>query len=172
MGQQYGLGLSGCSVSWHFEIVELLLSKMAQMRRVRLLHWNAAEASPIIDLLRKARFEVEYDPAFDSALMREWRKDPPAAFVIDLSRLPAQGREIAIALRQSPKTRHIPLVFCQGVPEKVKLIRDLLPDASYCTVDQLIETLKNVAPVQSPVRPADMMNRYGIAHRGTEAWHR
>jgi CheY-like chemotaxis protein len=149
---------------------------MAEMSRVRFLHWSTAEASLTIQLLRKAGFLVEYDSAFDSALMREWRKNPPATFVIDLSRLPAQGREIATALRQSPKTRHVPIVFCQGTPEKVKLTRELLPDASYCMTDQLVETLKNVPPVQSPVKPVGMMNRYasrtaaqklGIVNDGT-----
>jgi hypothetical protein len=74
--------------------------------------------------------------------------------------LPANGREIAIALRQSPKTRHIPIVFCDGAAEKVKLIRNLLPDATYCRVTELVNTLKNLAPVCSPVKPPGIMNRY------------
>ena len=131
------------------------------MLRVRLLHWNAMEASATQTLLLGAGFQVEYDQTFNSALMRKWRDDPPAAFVIDLSRLPSQGREIAIALRQSPRTRQVPIVFCGGAPEKVKPIRDVLPDATYCTCDELIEALKNARPVETPVRPVDMMNRYG-----------
>lgn len=134
---------------------------MAQMVRLRLLHWNAAEASLTKEVLLKAGFQVEYDPTFTSTLIRKWREDPPGAFVIDLSRLPAQGREIAIALRQSPKTRQVPIVFCEGAPEKVKLTRDLLPDATYCTVGELVKTLKSVRPVRRPVKPVDMMNRYG-----------
>jgi CheY-like chemotaxis protein len=131
------------------------------MSRLRLLHWNAAEASVTKNVLLKAGFQVDYDTTFTSALMRQWREDPPWAFVIDLSRLPAQGREIAIALRQSQKTRHIPIVFCDGAPEKVKLTHDLLPDATYCSVEELVKTLKNLLPVQNPVKPAGMMNRYG-----------
>ena len=113
------------------------------------------------DAMLVAGFQVDYDEKFDSALMRKWREDPPAAFVIDLSRLPSHGREIAIALRQSPKTRQIPVVFCDGAPEKVRLIRDVLPDATYCTSKDLIKTLRNIRPVQMPVKPLDMMNRYG-----------
>jgi CheY-like chemotaxis protein len=134
---------------------------MAAMLRVRLLHWNAAEASRTQDLLLGAGLQVDYDSAFNSALMRKWRENPPGAFVIDLSRLPSQGREIAIALRQSPKTRNIPIVFCDGAIEKVKLIRDVLPDATYCTGKELIKTLKTLRPVETPVRPPAMMNRYG-----------
>ncbi len=131
------------------------------MPRVRLLHWNAKEASLTKGVLRKAGFQVEYDEKFDSKLMRKWREDPPAAFVIDLSRLPSHGREIAIALRQSPKTRQVPIVFCDGASEKVKLIRDVLPDAAYCTTEELIETLKSVRPAQTCIKPLGMMNRYG-----------
>ena len=131
------------------------------MIRVRLLHWNAKEASAAKDVLRKARYEVEYDEAFSSALLRSWRADPPSAFVIDLSRLPAQGREIAIALRQSPKTRHVPIVFCEGDAEKVKRTREILPDAAYCKLPELVHVLKNMRPVQDPAKPLDMMNRYG-----------
>jgi len=131
------------------------------MLRVRLLHWNAAEALSTKDRLLGSGFQVEYDQEFDSALLRQWREDPPNAFVIDLSRLPSHGREIAIALRQSPKTRQVPIVFCDGAPEKLKRIKDVLPDAAYCTGDELVKTLKLVRPLRTPVKPLDMMNRYG-----------
>jgi CheY-like chemotaxis protein len=131
------------------------------MSRVRLLHWNANQASTLQKKLIAAGFQVEYDATVDSSQMRKWRLNPPAAFVIDLSRLPARGREIAIALRQSPKTRHVPIVFCEGAPEKVKLIRELLPDAGYCSSRDLVQKLNNARPVEAPLRPTDMMNRFG-----------
>jgi CheY-like chemotaxis protein len=111
-------------------------------------------------LLKRAGFEVEYDPQFDSKIMRQCRENPPAAFLIDLSRLPSQGREAAIGLRQSPKTKHIPMVFCDGVAEKVKQISAILPDAVCCTSETLVKTLREPKPVSAPVRPTDMMNRY------------
>jgi CheY-like chemotaxis protein len=131
------------------------------MKRVRFVHWNGNEAAPMKQSLISAKFQVEHDPAFSTALMRQWRENPPSAFVIDLSRLPARGREIAIALRQSPKTRHVPIVFCDGAPEKVKSIRDALPDATYCRGAELVKTLKAVKPLENPLKPVDMMNRYG-----------
>jgi len=130
------------------------------MRRVRFLHWNADEAAATLASLRKARFQVEYAEAVDAVMMRQWRADPPQAFIIDLSRMPSRGREIAIALRQSPKTRHVPIIFCDGALEKVKLIRDVLPDATYCVSADLIKTLRNVKPLHEPAKPLDMMNRY------------
>ncbi|MBV9155322.1 MAG: hypothetical protein JO097_03615 [Acidobacteriaceae bacterium] len=133
------------------------------MARVRLLHWKAAEAALHIDLLRRAGHEIEYDEQFRPALLRGWRESPPEAFVIDLSRLPSHGREIAIALRQSPLTRRIPLVFVDGTKEKVDRIRTELPDASYCSSAKLSVALEQALahPPDRPVKPVQMMERYG-----------
>src|SRR3569833_554512 len=131
------------------------------MRRVRLLHWNAKEAAAIVGALQQAGFDVEYDERVDSSNMREWRVNPPSVYLIDLSRMPSRGREVAIALRQSPKTCHVPLVFCEGAAEKVKLIREILPDAAYCSAADVVKSLRAVKPVMAPAKPLDMMNRYG-----------
>lgn len=132
------------------------------MPRIRLLHWKAAEAKPLIELLRAAHHKVDYDELFRPALMRSWRDDPPDAFVIDLSRLPSHGREIAIALRQSAKTRRIPIVFCGGAEDKVERIRREIPDAAYCTPLKLQKTLQRTwkNPPADPVIPTAMMDRY------------
>lgn len=108
-----------------------------------------------------AGFQVDYDPVIDYTLYRKCRENPPNAIVIDLSRLPSHGREVAIALRQSAKTRQIPIVFCDGQAEKVKLTKQVLPDATYCTSRTLLTILRRVRPLEDPLRPADMMNRYG-----------
>lgn len=94
--------------------------------------------------------------------MKSWRESPPDAFVIDLSRLPSHGREIAIALRQSPRTRCVPIVFCDGEEEKVARTRSELPDASYCTRAKLRSTLRKALANRpaDPVKPVQMMDRY------------
>lgn len=132
------------------------------MSRVRLLHWNANEAATYRELLRTAGYDVEYDHKFRPGMMRLWRESPPDAFVIDLSRLPSQGREIAIELRQSPVMRRIPIVFCEGADEKVSRIRAELPDAVYCRAGTLRFALKRAIanPPQDPAKPARMMDRY------------
>ena len=135
---------------------------MPKMPRIRLLHWKSAEAAKHIALLQSAGHEVEYEEQFRPGLLRTWRESPPDAFVIDLSRLPSQGREIAIALRQSAVTRGIPIVFCEGATEKVEKIRAELPDAAYSTVARLPATLKKALanPPVDPVKPLGMMDRY------------
>ncbi len=132
------------------------------MGRIRLLHWKAPEASKYLTTLAAAGHTVQYDQDVDSASLREWRVRPPQAFVIDLSRLPARGREIAIALRQSPATRRVPIVFCQGAPEKIEGTRALLPDAVYCEFSKLPGALRQalLAPPLEPAVPVAMMQRY------------
>lgn len=132
------------------------------MPRIRLLHWKRSEAEAYIQLLSEAGHNVDYDEQFRPALMKSWRESPPAAFVIHLGRLPSHGREIAVALRQSPRTRCVPIVFCAGEEEKVAQIRSILPDAFYCTFGRLRSTLRKALanPPAEPVKPIEMMDRY------------
>jgi CheY-like chemotaxis protein len=132
------------------------------MLRLRLIHWNAAQAASYLTLLTEAGHRVEYSPEFSPQLMREWRSMPPDAFIIDLSRLPSHGREIAIALRQSKALRAIPLVFCEGEEEKVAKTRALLPDAAFCKFSHLKSTLRTAtrSTPKAPAVPPAMMNRY------------
>ncbi len=126
------------------------------------MHWKRPEAAKHIAFLRGAGYRVDYEEQFRPGLLRSWRESPPDAFVIDLSRLPSQGREIAIALRQSPATRRIPIVFCEGASEKVDKIRAELPDACYSTLARLASTLKKALAKEwvDPVTPTAMMDRY------------
>ena len=96
---------------------------------MRLIHWNEAEAKEKADRLRSAGYVVEYDK-FTPSLLRE-RENPPGAVIIDLSRLPSQGRDVAMALRSYKTTRTIPLVFVDGELEKVEIIKAQIPDADY-----------------------------------------
>lgn len=82
------------------------------------------------------------------------------AVVINLNRLPSHGREVAIGLRGAKSTRHIPIVFVEGAPEKVATIRELLPDAVYTTWAKLPATLKKLKPLADPIVPKQMMDRY------------
>ena len=131
------------------------------MSRLRLLHWNSAEAERYLKLLEGAGHRVEYSPEFSPQLIREWRTSPPDAFVIDLSRLPSHGREIAIALRQSKNTRTVPILFCEGEEEKVAKTRALLPDAVFCPFTRLKSAVRQLKKSAAPVVPVAMMDRYG-----------
>src|SRR5512146_1837986 len=98
-------------------------------RRVRLIHWNPG-AEELARPLREAGCDVDTRPVTPEAL-RALNRDPPDALVVDLTRVPSQGRDVAVILRRQKGTRDVPLLFLGGAAEKVVPIRKLLPDAGY-----------------------------------------
>jgi len=130
--------------------------------RLRVIHWKAPEAKPLLEDLRAAGYVVEYDERLHPEGLSAVRRSPPDAFVIDLSRLPSQGREVAIFLRGRKATRHIPIVFVGGEPEKVAAIRKVLPDAVYTLGTQVCSALREALARRpaNPVVPVQMMARY------------
>src|SRR5574341_1899010 len=135
--------------------------RLTIMARVRLIHWKAEEAIERIAKLRAAGYEVDYGETTPDAL-RGCLNNPPAVFVIDLSRNPSQGRDVAMALRIHKTTRHTPLVFVEGEPEKVERIKTHLPDAVYTTWGRIRGSLKQAIakPPASPVVPASNLAGY------------
>ena len=131
-----------------------------KLSKVLLFHAKTEEAAALIVALRKAGYQVLYD----------WQSRPPkrseilasgaVAAVIDLSRLPSHGRYVAAWLREAKSTRHLPLVFVDGDPEKVDVARRQIPDAVYTSAGRIGEALKKAlrnAPVD-PVIPRGMMD--------------
>ncbi len=123
----------------------------ANALRVRLIHWKPEETDERARRLQAAGYAVDAAP-LSGAFLRELSADPPAAVVIDLSRLPAQGRDVGAALRQRQSTRHIPLVFVDGEPAKVERVKQLLPDAVYTPWNRIRSSLKR-AIARPPVKP-------------------
>jgi CheY-like chemotaxis protein len=134
------------------------------MPRIRIIHWQPPEAQKLVETLRSAGHQVEYDGKFVfPASLQAWRRSPPDAFVIDISRMPSRGREVAIALRGSKPTWQRPIVFVDGLPEKVEAIRKWLPDATYTSNTRIKSAVRHALahPPEEPVRPAQMMERFG-----------
>ncbi len=131
------------------------------MQRIRLIHWKAVEVKERAQRLRAAGYEVDSSPVGPADLKR-LRKDPPAAVVIDLSRLPSHGRDIALVFRETKATRNIPLIFVDGESEKVARIRSLLPDAVYSTWGRIRGALKKAIdqPAIEPIVQRTRMDGY------------
>ena len=127
------------------------------MKRVVLIHWSAAEAAERAARLHEAGYDVSCysDPR---ANPRSLRDDPPDAFVIDLRRIPSQGRESGGWLRRQKATRDVPLVFVEGDPEKTSRVRALLPDAIFTSWEDLVARLADAIerPPEEPVVPGTM----------------
>jgi hypothetical protein len=126
------------------------------MARVRLVHWKAEEVPERAARLEAAGYEVDGEVPGTSIGVKALREDPPAAFVIDLDRLPSHGREVAFALRQSKALRRIPIVFVGGAEAKVAKVRAELPDAAYVEAWEGVPgavAAAIAAPLADPVVP-------------------
>jgi hypothetical protein len=130
--------------------------------RVHLFHWHEGEAAERAERLRRAGFDATFDFRAGSAIAARLRAHPLAALVIDLSRMPSHGREVAVYVRQTKSIRHLPIVFAGGDPGKVAAIRALIPDAVYCEWDGIAGAIGRAVerPPLHPVRPVPIMERY------------
>ncbi len=124
------------------------------MARVRLIHWNAGEAAERGERLRTAGYEVDHEVPSSESLRQlfDARLD---AVVVDLSRMPSQGRDIAVLLRKREATRRVPIIFVGGEAAKVERTRRVIPDAVYTSWQEIEGDLESAiaAPPTSPVVP-------------------
>lgn len=133
------------------------------MTKALIIHWKDAELSERLARLRGAGIDAAgfCDRESGSPVLRKLLdRELPAVIIIDLSRLPSHGREVALWLRQTKRTRTIPLVFVDGDPAKVERVRALLPDATYATWRSIRSAVRRAiahAPAE-PVVPRPVEN--------------
>lgn len=125
------------------------------MKTVRLVHWNEDEGLERHQQLEALGFDAAFDFGDGLFVIRLIKSTLPDAVVIDLSRIPSHGRDIANSIRSAKYSRHIPIVFVDGEPEKVKKTKQLIPDATYTSWGRIKPALsKAIAkPVKNPVVP-------------------
>src|SRR5437667_8435499 len=109
---------------------------------VRLVCWNEDLARERARILKRAGVPVDASPLITGGGIGQFRASQPSAVLIDLDRLPSHGREVAVALRNSKSTRHIPIVFAGGLKEKVARIREELPDAFFTDWNNVARVLQ------------------------------
>jgi hypothetical protein len=129
--------------------------------RVRLIHWRPEEAAERVEYLEKEGFEVDFEP-FARDTVKRTGEDPPDAIVIDLTRLPAEGRNLGMTFRIRKSTRHIPLVFAGGAADKVAEVMGHLPDAVYSGWEEVVSPLRTAADSapEDPVVPSSAFAAY------------
>src|SRR4051812_11052448 len=123
------------------------------MGNILLVHWNEPEAKERARSLKALGYKAKilFDPEKHS--LAEVREHPPELFLIDLSRLPSQGREIAGHFRRAKATRNVPILFLGGDTERVKTARKLIPDAEFAGWDEIRSAIKR-AIKNAPRNPA------------------
>jgi hypothetical protein len=129
--------------------------------RIRLIHWNPDEGRKRARILDAEGVSVDFEP-FTGETLKQVAGEQPEAVVIDLTRMPSQGRDVAVALRIRKSTRHIPLVFAGGAGEKVAGVRGLLPDAVYSSWEDILGSLDLAVkkPPADPVVPSSQFAGY------------
>jgi CheY-like chemotaxis protein len=132
------------------------------MRRVALVHWKSEEAEGRLEQLREAGFEAEHLLLGGASSLRQLAQDPPDALLIDLTRLPSQGRDLAVMLRKRQGTRHIPLVLVGGETLKVERVKELLPDVVHGQWEDVSAAVERALVVQpdTPIAPASQFAAY------------
>jgi CheY-like chemotaxis protein len=108
--------------------------------RIVLIHWDAEERRVRAKTLAALGYDVD-DRPFGAESLRSIKQVPPSAFIIDLTRAPGQGRDAAMALRQTRALCRVPLIFAGGATEKVVNIKRQLPDAAYVSWSDIDQAL-------------------------------
>ena len=131
------------------------------MARLRLVHWNKAEGNERARTLRAAGHTVAFQE-FGPELMKKIRARPPEAMVIDLERLPMQGRDVALMVRSAKSTRALPLVFAGGEKDKVAKIQKQVPDAQFATWRGVRGAIQRAlaSPPTNPKKPSSILAGY------------
>jgi hypothetical protein len=125
-----------------------------QRHTVRLICWKEDRAGELAAELETAGFAVK-SGVLDGPSLRALGQSPPDAVVIDLGRLPAQGRDVGVMLRTTARSRHTPLVFIDGAEDRVARTLEVLPDAVYTPRDDMASALRQAIgdPPKDPVVP-------------------
>ena len=132
------------------------------MRPVRLISWDEDDARKRAQELKAAGIQTDASKLTGGGGIVARFGDLPAV-CIDLDRLPSHGREVAVALRQTKGTRHIPIVFAGGARDKVERIKKEIPDAMFVEWPKAAGALRRVMKqprASNPVKPPAHMERY------------
>ena len=87
----------------------------------------------------------------------------PDVLVIDLTRMPSHGRELAFAIRRTKYTRQIPIIFVDGEPEKVEAIRRQSTRRGVCVPQAACARIQSACAagkIPNPVTPPAVMEPY------------
>jgi hypothetical protein len=135
---------------------------MSLMNRVFLVSWDKTSLKARIVDLKNTGFDVISGVPKNRDFFKGIEDASPQAILIDLTRSPSQGRDVAVNLRIRKPTRFIPLLFLAGSPDAIDSIHQLLPDAIFCQwekVDiEIQKALKN--PLSNPLVPTSIFAAY------------
>jgi hypothetical protein len=95
---------------------------------VWLVHTDETAGAAYAEELAELGYRAEWR-RWSSPEIARAKVDPPAAVLIDLSRTPSVGRDVAIAMRSHRALLAVPFVLIGGAPGVVANLKKFLPDA-------------------------------------------
>lgn len=125
------------------------------MVRIQLIHWKVDESKRLAEKLSSEGYTVNNQLPINQQFFKKLRANPPQVMVIDLSRLPSQGRDFAINIRTHKTTQAIPIIFTDGDPEKINNIQQILPDAIYCGWNEIAAAIDQAINNPPEAKPLD-----------------
>jgi len=133
------------------------------LSRIVFVHWNEEEARDRARKIAGYGHKVKTLCNSDKENLSSVRNSPPELFVIDLSRLPSQGREVAGYFRRGKSTRFVPILFVDGDAERQRRARQLIPDAEFAKVEDVERAIKKAVRKTSlnPAVPGTMAGYSG-----------
>ena len=135
---------------------------VSPLKMVVLIRWQASKREERRAELEAKGYRVSLLWNAPPKILTEVKSLQPGAVLLDLSRSPAKGRDLAVALRINHGTRRIPLIFVDGAGEKVGRIREVLPDAFFTSWEDVLATLEEALarPPEDPVVPSSILAGY------------
>ena len=112
------------------------------MKKIFFIHFNEVEIKEKIQPLKQAGYKL--DCHFSTETTANFKDNLPDALVICLDRLPSHGSRYAEWLWEAKKRQYIPIIFCGGKPEKVIAVKEKLPNAFFCSNENLLATLESI----------------------------
>jgi len=106
-----------------------------------IIQWDEPSAEKRAEKMRFDNWEVFVESVDGDRAYRQIKEILPNIVLIDLSKKPSHGREVALCLSETKATRSIPIIFVNGDDEDIDDIKLKVPDAVFTTEMQLQITL-------------------------------
>lgn len=116
-------------------------------KRILYFHWHNEETTANVSKIKLKGYVVELGVLNSQVDFKTIRNNPPDIFLIDLTRIPSHGKEVAVGFRSYKSTKQIPIIFIDGVKDKVAKIQDILPDAIFTSWVNLKSAIKSAEEI-------------------------
>lgn len=129
------------------------------LERVLLVAWKGSAATQWVDALKAGGYTVLLEDTTGERAWRTAKERGIEVVIIDGQKKPSHGRQTGHQLRDTEKTKNIPIIWTNREEEHTPLLKEVLPDLevpSPTSVDAALEALNRLRAARgaAPVTPA------------------